>query len=819
MRTKLMAWSCAALVALAAPTLHAAPPRSLGLETTAEAHARPLQRITVLGASEGTLLVHDGRGREYVRVPAAPRVTFTIGGSLGTQTITLVNDAGESVLSRNLEVDAATHVEDEGGPFGELYEMAERTLTVRDPSGDNGGAGVGGHGDYTWRGRHYKLFVPWVLDQSQTSKGMAFFSPHVRDGVELFRDSQKADGMIWSFVIPDSGRSGHYDQAYGPLGYVMHDGGALFVRQPVENHVEYEYVNMLYTAWKATGDDALMMQSLDSAMRALDYSVTDPVRFSRRHGLLKRGYTIDSWDFQVEDEHTVADTVSPRMTINPEQTKFGVFFGDNTGYAYACARLAEMLERAGRSKDAQRFRARQKQIADNLAKLAWNGRFFRHFVSEDPRVKRDLGVDEAAQIAQGNMYSLNRGISHAQAVAILRTYQQLGTRLPEGSPGEWYSIYPPFQRGFGSADTMWQYMNGAVSGHAAGELARGAMAHGFESYGASVLLRSHALAARTDGKIHFAYTGAAPDDAKGQTFTPVDLRALANMDTTSPSPSKPWMDGEPGNDVAHLPAGTLKVGGAPFALIDPAQNERRAVLAVARRPGYPSEVEVPVGDRRATALYLMHTSHLGRRTGGAAQDGIASGVMFRYTDGSERGVYLQRGKHVSGWWYPELSGERAGVAWRGPNEKTGDVGLTWALIENPEPNKTIRSIVLSASLEGSVYAVAAMTLTDRLPRKAFQPISYGGPDNWAASNMMLALLEGLGGVRDTDRALETAELSPRWTATDVGRAQVIARYGASRGYVAYELEHQRAARTLRLTVTGSGRQLRLRVLLPAGSDT
>jgi hypothetical protein len=39
-------------------------------------------------------------------------------------------------------------------------------------------------------------------------------------------------------------------------------------------------------------------------MGSLVYTLHDPARWSKRFGLLKRVYTIDSWDFAVEDEYT-----------------------------------------------------------------------------------------------------------------------------------------------------------------------------------------------------------------------------------------------------------------------------------------------------------------------------------------------------------------------------------------------------------------------------------------------------------------------------------------------------------------------------------
>ena len=86
-----------------------------------------------------------------------------------------------------------------------------------------------------------------------------------------------------------------------------------------------------------------MKENLSSAEKALDYALNDPARWSNRFGLLKRAYTIDSWDFAVEDEYMPDLGITNTMIIDPYKTKFGVFFGDNTGYIEACNQLAEML--------------------------------------------------------------------------------------------------------------------------------------------------------------------------------------------------------------------------------------------------------------------------------------------------------------------------------------------------------------------------------------------------------------------------------------------------------------------------------------------
>ena len=89
---------------------------------------------------------------------------------------------------------------------------------------------------------------------------------------------------------------------------------------------------MFYKHWKASGDNEWMKATLESAARALDYCVTDSIRWSKRFQLLKRPYCIDSWDFQVNDEYTPYAPISPTMVVVPGKTRYGIFFGDNTGY-------------------------------------------------------------------------------------------------------------------------------------------------------------------------------------------------------------------------------------------------------------------------------------------------------------------------------------------------------------------------------------------------------------------------------------------------------------------------------------------------------
>ena len=766
---------------------------------------RPLDKVTIISSPGGTLIVKDGKGRIYVRVPSAPEVTVRPGGAAGTHSVILIGRNGDTTGRGSFLVRAGTDIAG-NGRIGELFNLLHDGMTSDPP---------GGVQEVTWNGTVYRYFVNWVLDNNNTMKGMQYFSPYGGDLVDLFRQTQKPDGMIWSFVNKGEGDYHYYETAYTRLGYFRHDTDAWFVRQPVENHVEYNFVNMMYQYWKATGDSDWLKRNLDCAARALDYSVTDSARWSRRFRLLKRPYCIDSWDFQVDDEYTPAAPLSPTMVLVPGKTKFGIFFGDNTGYFEACNQLAEMLEQAGDSDRAAIYKERGRGILERLLALSWNGRFFTHFVDEDPDVKRNLGVDEKSQIAQGNMYSLNRGLPRPVNVAIIETYIALRRRLPPGSPGEWYSIFPPFERGFGIHDQKWQYMNGGIAGHAMGELARGAYENGYEAYASDIMERMLDLGKKYGNHFYFAYTGSIPPSPQAPRFRVVDISAGANMDLRDKGGDAAftWMDAGKGsgNDMRGLPTGDQVFQGMEFNVINPEKADGRSVVAVSTKPGFPRQAEVSVHDT-ASAVYLLHSSS------DNIPSHVAGAITFVYSDGTESSRYLIKGQEVTNWWFASLRNERAGVAWWGPNPRSTKVGVCWAAIDNPHPGKEITKLVFHAPLEGGIYAVIGVTLADRPHYVPPKGESFGGPDNWAAATGMAALVEGLAGVRNEGLAYSTVGLSPRWTSSPTDSVAVTVTLPASNGYVAYHYRHHAERKLIDLVVTGSGNDVHGHVLLPQGAS-
>jgi hypothetical protein len=284
------------------------------------------------------------------------------------------------------------------------------------------------------------------------------------------------------------------------------------------------------------------------------------------------------------------------------------------------------------------------------------------------------------------------------------------------------------------------------------------------------------------------------------------------------------MAAEPDDHIGRLPTGRQTLAGVPFQVADPATNGRRGAVAVARRPGFPERVSVPIGGK-AGSIYVLHS------VGGAGNLKIGGAITFAYEDGTSATQYVVQDRNVSGWWYPSLEGSWPGgygsprqpplvkLAWRGRSDVCPNVGIYWYGLDNPHPETAIRSIDFTSALDGAIYAVAGLTLADQPLNQTPPAVSFGGPDNWAAGAVVYALLEGLAGVVDRDAAYRVAGIAPRFSAAGSNEAKVVVHYPASDGYVAYDYRHDPAEREVELTVTGSGERAECHVLLPAGVST
>ncbi|MBN2489331.1 MAG: hypothetical protein JXQ29_00580 [Planctomycetes bacterium] len=344
----------------------------------------------------------------------------------------------------------------------------------------------------------------WIRDNSDMMRALRYFEPDMTSVVDHFADTQARNGRILDYftTFPEKLPS-------------ERENWTKYVRVPVEADVEYRFVKAAYLAWQATGDDAWIRRRLPELEKALEYSRTHPWRWDPEHGLVKRAYTIDTWDFAYAPGHEWL-----QFQID-DDTFWGLHHGDNSGYVEAYRLLSRLYARAGDPDRARRWSERADTLQENLNRVCWNGRFYTHFVKLTPVTIP--GVDEAAQLSLSNPMAINRGVaSHEMAVSILGEYQR--RRAERRAFAEWYSIDPPFPDGiFGDERLVGgAYVNGGILPLVGGELARAAFEHGLETYGVDILQRYYRLI-ETSGETYLWYH---PDGtpSRAETSTSPDAR-------------------------------------------------------------------------------------------------------------------------------------------------------------------------------------------------------------------------------------------------------------------------------------------------------
>ena len=582
----------------------------------------------------------------------------------------------------------------------------------------------------------------------------------------------------------------------------------VFQRVPCENDVEFWFVMGLYNTWKANGKDRWMKKWLPAAEKALQYDMESEYVWSEKYQLLKRPLTIDTWDFMpAMDADLVGGDV---MESIPGKSRYGVMHGDNTGFAVACRMLAEMYKYNGNLNKAKHWRSVADTILTRLDKLSWNGEYYTHFIDEKENVERDMGVDMSKQVSLSNTYALNRGISHEKAEKIIETYQEIKKEKPESSPGEFYGIYPPFQKGF--AINPWHYTNGGVFPFIAGELAKGSFKHGYEAYGVDILARMKKILVKSDGEFPYYYLGKIPERPETN-FQTLSIQNQANVDFSGNGTKgvPGWTNQGPENDLSGMPVGEQTFNGVPFDIIDPKQNNHKACIGMALDENYKRTATIEI-NKKAKSLYFLHTM---------AGSGLAGWVDLYYADGSYHRKFIESGRQLKNWWnpadgsYSRTTGWNYKVAWSYHNGKSRVGVYNWGL-NNPYPAKKITKLVFHHSRNSVKWFILGITISD-------QPAYFKWPRetgdhlvNWHSASLLSALIEGLAGIKDAGVAYNRVTLSPRWSVTDVEDISVTAHYPASQNYVSYQLK--KMDKKFLLKLAGVAGSTDIKFLLPSDSQ-
>ena len=339
-------------------------------------------------------------------------------------------------------------------------------------------------------GRKMMVNKNWIRDHVHVLKAMRHWEYDYAGYVDFTLRHQRADGCILELVKQADDR--HWRYAAPESRKFFPDDNLAMCRLDIEADVEYLLVEGATYCYRISGDGAWLARALPRLEKAIDYVTSDPQRWDARHGLVKRGYTIDTWDFTYEP----ASVTNRTLTAATPQA---IMHGDNSGVYQAMAQLAWLNGRLGRTAKAAAWRARADALKAAMYKHLWNGRFFFHQL---PLNVPPVDAHERERLSLSAAYDMNRGLMPVADCRKTIEEYRARRRTTDGF-AEWFTVDPPYTPAFGR-HPKGEYVNGAVCPFTAGELAKAAFENGYEAYGWDILVRVKEMAAR-DGTLYFLY--------------------------------------------------------------------------------------------------------------------------------------------------------------------------------------------------------------------------------------------------------------------------------------------------------------------------
>lgn len=340
----------------------------------------------------------------------------------------------------------------------------------------------------------------WIRDHADMLRAGRYFLADATSAVQHFADTQSVRGRIFDYV-----------STFPEKLPCEKENWTKYVRVPVEADVEYRFVKAAFLAWQASGDDEWIKALLPRMEKALEYILAHDWYWDPDRGLVKRAYTMDTWDFA----YTAGAHDWLQFQIN-EDTFWGVMHGDNSGYYEAFRIMAYLYARFGNSVRARRWSERAATLRERMNALCWNGTFYTHFVKLTP--VEIPGVDESAQLSLSNPMDINRGVADREmAISIIQEYRR--RRQKTDAFAEWFSMDPPFPDGIFGDDKLvgGAYVNGGIMPLVGGELAKAAFDHGFEDYGVDILTRYHALISEKEESYLWYFPDGTPASVEAST--------------------------------------------------------------------------------------------------------------------------------------------------------------------------------------------------------------------------------------------------------------------------------------------------------------
>lgn len=329
----------------------------------------------------------------------------------------------------------------------------------------------------------------WIRDNVHITKAMRHWEQDIKSFLDFIIETQREDGQFYELIKQmDDPHWKHVNEDC----YVLYPEDNLsLVRLELEADIEYLVVEGAVYLYKMTGDNEWLKKVLPKLEKGINYITSDKKRWDSERGLVKRPFTIDTWDFT----NSFDSAYNRRIA---EDEKMSVMHGDNSGVYQAMNQLAWFNRRLGNEKAAIKWESRAEELKKNIFKYLWNGKFFIHQLHIN---HNGIDTKECERLSLSNTYDINRGVTDLeQSRSIINEY--LERRKTTENFAEWFSIDPPYEK-FNSFKPG-KYVNGSISPFAAGELAKAAFNNGYEEYGWDIISRFMKLVER-DGTAYFLY--------------------------------------------------------------------------------------------------------------------------------------------------------------------------------------------------------------------------------------------------------------------------------------------------------------------------
>jgi hypothetical protein len=197
-----------------------------------------------------------------------------------------------------------------------------------------------------------------------------------------------------------------------------------------------------------------------------------------------------------------------------------------------------------------------------------------------------------------------------------------------------------------------------------------------------------------------------PKLAEADGFTPLDLRSIVtlNWKDDRASGAKGWTR-QGANDMRNVEPGLQTLDGIPFDLIDADTNNGKAVLTLKSNkfPAGAADTTVPV-NAKAASIYFLHAS--------AWTGGHMATYVVNYDDGTTAEIPIVADDNINDWWN-DKNPKNARVALHVTNPQCDDLVLFAFGWDNPNPDKTIKSLEFKTENQDGIVVLTAVTLSNK----------------------------------------------------------------------------------------------------------